>query len=408
MIDQQTLLQRFLRYVKIDTTANPNTDLYPSSNGQFTLGKLLATELQELGLEASQDEYGIVLATLPGNTPGAPVVALNSHIDTSPETSGANVQPNVIKAYAGGDITLGDSGLSITEQQNPELKELVGKTLITTDGTTLLGGDDKAGLAIIMQVIATLQADPSIPHGDVRILFTCDEEIGRGIKHVDVEKLKADVCYTLDGGGRGDVDVETFSADGASVTVHGTNIHPSIAKDRMVNSLRGMAEFISRLPANMAPETTEHRNGFLHPYDLTGAVDKSVLKVLLRDFDTDNLANQADLLREVASEVERVVPGCRVEVEVTKQYRNLGDGLKKEPRAIEFVEQAYQRLGRTCNRTIVRGGTDGSQLTELGLPTPNLSSGQHNPHSPREFACLDEMVDACEVVVELLQVWAKN
>jgi len=408
MIDQQTLLQRFLRYVKIDTTANPDTDLYPSSNGQFTLGKLLATELQELGLQASQDEYGIVLATLPGNTPGAPVVALNSHVDTSPETSGADVQPNVIEAYTGGDIALGDSGLSITEQQNPELKELVGKTLITTDGTTLLGGDDKAGLAIIMQVVATLQADPSIPHGDVRILFTCDEEIGRGIKHVDVEKLKADVCYTLDGGGQGDVDVETFSADGATVTVHGTNIHPSIAKDRMVNSLRGMAEFINRLPANMAPETTDHRDGFLHPYDLTGAVDKSVLKVLLRDFDTDNLANQADLLRKVAGEVERVVPGCRVEVEVAKQYRNLGDGLKKETRAIEFVEQAYQRLGRTCNRTIVRGGTDGSQLTELGLPTPNLSSGQHNPHSPREFACLDEMVDACEVVVELLQVWAKN
>lgn len=407
MIDKTKLLQRFLRYVKVDTMANPNTDRYPSSDGQFELGRMLVDELNELGLNATQDDYGIVLATVPGNIDGAPVVALNSHLDTSPETSGRDVKPQVIEDYAGGDISLGDSGLSITVDENPELSDLVGKTLVTTDGTTLLGGDDKAGIAIIMQVAETLVANPDIRHGDVRLLFTCDEEIGRGVKHVDVPALGASVCYTLDGGGSGDIDVETFSADGALVTIHGTNIHPSIAKDRMVNSLRGMAKFISKLPCDsMAPEVTEAREGFLHPYDLTGAVDRSVLRVLLRDFDTENLADQAKLLKKIAAEVEAEV-GCRVEVEVSKQYRNLGDGLKKEPRAVGFVEEAYKRLGRDYRKAIIRGGTDGSQLTELGLPTPNLSSGQHNPHSPREFACVDEMVEACEVVVGLLQVWGE-
>ena len=407
MIDQQKLLQRFLRYVQVDTTADPNNDDYPSSSGQLELGRILKEELEAMGLAATQDEHGIVISTLPGNVDGAPVVALNSHVDTSPETTGANVKPNVIENYDGKEISLGLSGLKITFDGNPELHDLVGKTLITTDGTTLLGGDDKAGVAIIMQAVETLLADPSIPHGDVRILFTCDEEIGMGVKHVDVEKLNADVCYTLDGGGAGDIDAETFSADGALVTVEGVNIHPSIAKDRMVNSLRGVAEFISRLPSDkLAPEVTEGREGFLHPYDLTGAVDKSVLKVLLRDFETPNLVGLADLLHKVAKDVEAAVPGCRVNVDVTKQYRNLGDGLEKEPRAITFAEEAHKRLGKTYRLGSIRGGTDGSRLTELGLPTPNLSSGQHNPHSPCEFACLDEMVEASEVVVELLKVWA--
>ena len=409
MIDKQKLLQRFLRYVKVDTTADPNNDRYPSSDGQFELGRLLVDELKAMGLDATQDEYGIVCATVPANVENAPVVCLNSHIDTSPETTGANVRPNVIESYDGKEIALGSSGLSITLEENPELKELVGKTLVTTDGTTLLGGDDKAGIAIIMQVVETLLSDSSLPHGDVRVLFTCDEEIGLGVKHVDVDALKADVCYTLDGAGRGDIDSETFSADGALVTVYGTNIHPSIAKDRMVNSLRGVAEFIERMPsASMAPEVTDGRDGFLHPYDLSGAVDKSELKVLLRDFETDKLSAQADVLRMIASDVERAVPGCRVEVEVKKQYRNLGDGLKKEPRALAFAEEAHKRLGKSYRLSSVRGGTDGSQFTELGLPTPNLSSGQHNPHSPREFACLDEMFEACEVVVELLKVWSEK
>lgn len=409
MIDQQCLLERFLRYVKIDTTANPHTDRYPSCEGQLVLGRLLVEELAAMGLAASQDEFGIVSATIPGNVAAeVPVVALNSHLDTSPETTGANIQPQVVVDYDGRDIVLGDSGLEITVKENPELADLVGTTIVTTDGTTLLGGDDKAGIAIIMQVAETLQRHPELPHGTVRLLFTCDEEIGRGVQHVDLSALAADVCYTLDGGGHGEIDVETFSADCATVTVHGTNIHPSIAKDRMVNSLRGMAQFVYRLPHKaMAPEVTAGREGFLHPYDLTGGVEKSVLKVLLRAFDTDELAEQADRLRKIAAEVEQEVPGCRVELDIVKQYRNLGDGLKQEPRAVAHAITAHERLGRPYKCTSIRGGTDGSQLTELGLPTPNLSSGQHNPHSPREFACVDEMAAACEVVVELLKVWAE-
>ena len=216
------------------------------------------------------------------------------------------------------------------------------------------------------------------------------------------------MCYTLDGGGAGDIDTETFSADGAVVTVRGTNIHPSIAKDRMVNSVKGMAEFLTRLPKDkLAPEVTDGRDGFLHPYELTSAVDQSVAKILIRDFETANLEKHAQVLHEIGREVEETIPGCKGEIEVKTQYRNLGDGLKKEPRAVAFAEEAHRRLGKPFRLNAIRGGTDGSRLTELGLPTPNLSSGQHNPHSPREFACLDEMHEACEVVVELLKVWAE-
>jgi tripeptide aminopeptidase len=406
MIDQQSLLERFLRYVCIESMAVADVDRYPSSEGQLQMGRLLVDELQQLGMEATQDKHGIVVGTIPGNVPGAPVVALNSHVDTSPETSGANVKPNILENYDGKEISLGDSGITITLEENPELSSLVGKTLITTDGTTLLGADDKAGVAIIMQVAATLMQHPEIPHGEVRILFTCDEEIGLGVKHVDIAALAADVCYTLDGGGAGDIDTETFSADGATVTVHGTNIHPSIAKNRMVNSIKALSEFLVRLPSELSPECTDGRDGFLHPYELKAAVDKSVAKILLRDFDTSKLDDYANRLHEIGKEVELAVPGCCVDIAIAPQYRNLGDGLKKEPRAIAFAEEAHRRLGLPFRLNAIRGGTDGSQLTALGLPTPNLSSGQHNPHSPREFACVDEMMQACKVVLELLKVWA--
>ena len=411
MIDKNDLLQRFLRYVQVDTTADPASSTYPSSPGQLALGKLLLEELQQFGLtDAHQNQHGLVLATLPGNASGAPTVALNSHLDTSPETTGAGVKPQVIEAYDGQTIKLsGNPEICITQDENPELADLVGKTLVTTDGTTLLGGDDKAGIAIIMQVVKTLIDNPELPHGDVRILFTCDEEIGMGIKYVDVAELGATVCYTLDGAGHGDIDVETFSADLAVVTAHGTNIHPAIAKGRMVNSVRAIAMFLAELPRDkLAPEVTEGREGFIHPYDLAGGVASSQVKLILRDFDAAKLAEQADILRDAAQKVEATVPGSRVEVTVSPQYRNLGEGLAAEPRAVRFAEEAHRLLGKPFQLTRVRGGTDGSQLTALGLPTPNLSSGQHNPHSPREFACVDEMVDACEVVTALLKLWAES
>jgi tripeptide aminopeptidase len=338
-----------------------------------------------------------------------PTIALNAHVDTSPETSGENVQPQVIENYAGGDIVLpADPSQVIREAENPELKSLHGATLITTDGTTLLGGDDKAGIAIIMELAEHLLEHPDTPHGPIRLLFTCDEEIGRGVQHVDFAKLGADVCYTLDGPGAGDIDTETFSADLATVTVRGVNIHPSIAKDRMVNAIRAAGVFLARLPRDtMAPEVTDDRQGFLHPYAIEGLVAEVTLKIILRDFETTALEQQANLLRNIAAEVMNEIPRAQIDVDIRKQYRNMRDGLRKDPRAVNFAVEAHRRLNRQSHLAIIRGGTDGSQLTEQGLPTPNLSSGQHNPHSPLEWACLDEMQQAVEVLIELTQIWAE-
>jgi tripeptide aminopeptidase len=253
-----------------------------------------------------------------------------------------------------------------------------------------------------------LSEHPGISHGPLRILFTCDEEIGRGVQHVDLNRVGADVCYTLDGEGAGRVDVETFSADLATIHIHGVNIHPSIAKGRMVNAVRAAGMLLAGLPQNrLAPEVTDGREGFIHAYQVTGGVAEVVIRAILRDFDTPKLNAQADLLRSIAHQVQLDCPGIEIEVVVSKQYRNMGEGLRKEPRAVEFVRQAYQRLDRPMTESIVRGGTDGSQLTERGLPTPNLSCGQHNPHSPLEWACLEEMVQATELLVELAQVWGE-
>jgi tripeptide aminopeptidase len=409
MIDPERLLERFLRYVRVDTTACDHSDSYPSSPGQLELGRMLKDELLALGLtDAVQTEMGIVLATVPATVDhAAPIVALNAHVDTSPETTGANVRPQVIRGYAGGDIALpGKPDLAIRVDENTELRGLVGKTIITTDGTTLLGSDDKSGVAVIMETAAYLLEHPEIKHGAVRICFTCDEEIGHGVDHVDLKRLGATACYTLDGQGANEIDTETFSADLAAVTVRGVNIHPSIAKDRMVNALRAMADFISRLPQDtLCPERTAGRDGFLHPYQLAGGVAEVSLKVLLRDFDTANLASLAERLHAFARETEQAVAGSKVEIAVTPQYRNMADGLRGEPRAVQFAQQALERLGRAPRLTIIRGGTDGSRFTELGLPTPNLSTGEHNPHSPLEWTCLEEMSAAAEMLVELVQLW---
>jgi tripeptide aminopeptidase len=412
-LNRQRLLERFLRYVQIDTTARDGTEQYPSSPGQLELGKMLVAELQAMGLEdAEQDPYGLVYATLPA-APGcqtAPVIALNSHLDTSPETTGCNVRPQVIESYAGGDIVLpGDPRQVIRVAESPELAELVGRTLVTTDGTTLLGGDDKAGVAIIMELAATLTEQPELPHGPIRILFTCDEEIGRGVRHVDLAKLGAVVGYTLDGGGADEIDVETFSADRATVTLRGVNIHPAIAKDRMVNALRAAGQLLAQLPRDhLAPEATSGREGFIHPYQMQGSVAEAKIQFILRDFETERLQELAGLLEKTAEQVRQTIPGIECQVEVQPQYRNLADGLRHEPRAVAYARRAHERLGRTPRLTIIRGGTDGSLLTAQGLPTPNLSSGQHNLHSPLEWVCLDEMLQALEVLVTLAAIWSED
>ena len=457
-MDPQRLLQRFLRYVRIDTTAQPEAEGYPSSPGQLELGRLLAEELRALGVaDAQQNQHGIVLATIPAtpkkgtvpicageggqspfsanvarenvaqpspavsvggkaksNTAGGdcatPTIALCSHLDTSPETTGAGVKPQVIENYPGGDIVLpGDPSRVIRTADNPELASLVGRTLITADGTTLLGADDKAGVAIIMETAAWLIEHPEIPHGPLRICFTCDEEIGHGVDKLDLREIGAAVCYTLDGHASGEIDVETFSADQAIVTVRGVNIHPSIAKGRMTNAVRAAADFIARLPRDgLSPETTELREGFLHPYDITGGVGEVKLKILLRDFDAAKLDELADRLRQTAAAVMQDFPQAKIDVAIERQYRNMAERLAREGRAAGYAEEALRRLGRTAKRTIVRGGTDGSRLTELGLPTPNLSCGGHNPHSPLEWACLEEMVESVEWLVSLAEVWGEE
>lgn len=410
-MNAQRLLERFLRYVAIDTTADADAAGYPSSAGQLALGRLLADELRAMGLtDAVQNEHGIVLATLPP-TPGheaAPTIALCSHLDTSPETSGANIRPQVIRDYPGGDISLpGDASRVIRTSENPELDKLRGRTIITTDGTTLLGADDKAGVAIIMEAVECLLETPGAIHGRVRVCFTCDEEVGRGVDKIDLAEVGAAACYTLDGHGQDEIDVETFSADLATVTVRGVNIHPSIAKDRMTNALRAAADFLGRLPrTTLAPECTDGRDGFLHPYEIGGGVAEVKLRILLRDFDSQKLAEHAALLRAAADATVAEFPQARIDVQITRQYRNMADGLGKEPRAVDYAEKALARLGRTAKRTIVRGGTDGSRLTELGLPTPNLSCGGHNPHSPLEWACLEEMAASVEWVMAIAQQWA--
>ncbi len=406
-INSSRLLERFLRYVRIDTAADPNSTDYPSSLKQRTLAQLLEQELLAMSItDAHMDENALVWGTVPATNDGkSPVVALVAHMDTSPEAPSANVTPQVIEAYAGGDISL-PSGNEISFSGTPELASMIGKTLVTTDGTTLLGGDDKAGIAIIMELAQTLIENPHLQHGDVRLLFTCDEEIGHGTDKIDLQKLNATVAYTVDGGGAGDIDVETFSADGATVRFTGNNIHPAIAKDVMVNATRAAADFLAALPRDgMTPETTSDRQGFIHPNAIHGGVGEATVELILRSFDSEDLKGYADIVRAAAEAAAKKTPGVKVDVKIYRQYRNLREGLEKLPQSVDFAEQAFKNLGRPCSREIVRGGTDGSQLTEKGLPTPNLSSGQHNIHSVREFACLDEMIEATEHLVELLTLW---
>jgi len=405
-----SLLERFCRYVRVDTRADEQATKYPSSPGQLVLGKLLVEELTAVGLrDAAQDGHGIVTATIPAMSKRAcPTIAWFAHMDTSPETTGTNVKPVVHRNYNASDITLpGDPTKVLRPTEFPELTKVVGKTVVTTDGTTLLGADNKAGIAVIMEAAKHLLANPRIEHGPVRICFTCDEEIGHGIDHVDIKKLAAVVGYTLDGMGQGEIEGETFSADKATVTITGVNIHPSIAKGKMVNAIRLAGMFLDRLPrAALAPEVTEGREGFIHPYTIEGGVGRTVVQFLLRDFDTPKLAEQAELLRAIAKQLTTEYPAAKIDVEIVKQYRNMADGVKKEPRAMEYAVEAMKRVGLEPRILSIRGGTDGSRLTELGLPTPNLSTAEHNPHSPLEWTCIEEMETAVKVLVELAQVWA--
>ena len=407
-----TLLDRFLRYVRIDTQADETSTTSPSTAKQLTLSRLLAEECRSIGLsDVTCDEFGIVMASVPATvSQTVPVIAYVAHVDTSPEYSSTNVNPIVHTNYQGGDLALpGDPSKVIRVSENPDLNKCLGNTLVTSDGTTLLGADDKSGVAAIMSAAAELmRRGKELKHGVVRLCFTCDEEIGRGTDKLDLAKLGAHVAYTLDGAGRDEVDSETFSADGAKVTVKGINTHPSVGKGAMVNSVRILSTFLSRLPtARLSPETTDSREGFIHPYHVEGGVAEASARLILRDFETTELAAQAALLESIAATLRVEHPRAQIMVEVRPQYRNMREGLAKEPRAMTKAVAAYKSLGREPKMTIIRGGTDGSLLTAKGLPTPNLSTGEHNPHSPLEWTSVEEMQAAADVLVQLAVEWAK-
>ena len=406
------LLERFLRYVQIDTQADESSSTAPSTAKQLDLSRLLAEECRELGLaDVNLGAGGVVTATIPATVEHtAPAIAWFAHVDTSPEFSGTEVKPVVHQPYDGRDIVLpGDASHVIRVAENPELQQLVGGTVITSDGTTLLGSDDKSGVAVIMTAAARLLQSPELAHGPIRVCFTCDEEIGRGVDHVDIPGLGAVCGYTLDGAGRGDVDAETFSADQAVITIDGINTHPSVGQGVMVNAIRIMSEFLVRLPADhLSPETTAGRDGFLHPYHVEAGVARATARIILRDFETTRLAEYAGLLENIATELRTRYPAATIDVAIREQYRNMRDGLAREPRALAFALEATRLAGMGPVQSIVRGGTDGSVLTERGLPTPNLSTGEHNPHSPLEWTSLEEMQAAVEVLVQLATLWGRE
>jgi tripeptide aminopeptidase len=412
---QETVLDRFLRYVVIDTQSSEESTTYPSTEKQLDLLKQLAAELMKLGLaDVDLDGWGYVMATLPANIPAnnpaygkVPSIGLIAHVDTSPSTSGANVKPQVIN-YKGGDIILpGDNSVIITEAENPELKQNVGKTIVTSDGTTLLGADDKAGVAIIMTAVQSLINNPKLLHGDIKIGFTPDEEVGTGTKYFDIAKFGAKFAYTVDGDTPGELNKETFSADSAIITAHGRNIHPGTAKGIMVNSIRAIADIIVRLPKDIAPEATEGYEPYIHPHNLQGEEEKSILKILLRDFKTEGLAELKKHLERIIEEVRPLHPKARIELEIVESYRNMREGLEKDPRVLDCLGEATKRAGLEPKWVPIRGGTDGSRLTADGLPTPNIFTGGKNYHGKTEWVSVSGMEAAVNTVVHLAQIWAE-
>jgi len=410
------ILEHFFRYVKIDTQSQEDvTDRYPSTAKQLDLAKILVKELIDLGLkDAAMDEFGIVMATLPSNlapTEAAriPVIGLIAHLDTSPEVSGKDVKPIIHQNYRGGDIKLpGDPNVIIRQSENPILAEKIGEDIVTSDGTTLLGADDKAGIAEIMSFLSYLQKHPDIKHGTLRIAFTPDEEVGAGTDHFDVKKFGADFAYTVDGETVGEIEIETFNASTGIFTVHGINVHPGYAKGKMVNAIPIAAEIVRLIDREPSPATTEKREGYLHPYVIEGGVEKVTLRVLLRDFDADGIRAKTVRLNEIRDQVASQFPRARIELEVKESYKNMYVKLAENPKVIEYALEATRRAGIQPKTQIIRGGTDGAKLCFMGLPTPNIFTGGHNFHSKQEWISVQDMEKTVATLVNLVQVWVEK
>jgi tripeptide aminopeptidase len=407
-----TVTSRFLRYVVLDTQSDASSPSQPSTAKQLDLGRLLVEELRAIGVkDAELDEHGYVYATIPSNTGknNVPVICFCAHMDTAPDFSGTGVKPQLIRKYQGGDIRLpGDRSRVIRMDENPELKRQVGNDIITSDGTTLLGADDKAGIAEIMTAAEFLLSHPEIKHGAIRILFTPDEEIARGVEKVDLRKLGADFGYTLDGETAGTIEDETFSADAADIVIKGVAIHPGFAYGRMENAIRIAGSIIAKLPKDMAPETTNGRDGFIHPTSVSGTMEGAKISLILRDFTEEGLSDKAKLLERIVAEVMAEYPGSSHTLKITEQYRNMKQVLDQHPQIVENAIEAIRRAGMEPVRGSIRGGTDGSRLSFMGLPCPNIFAGGHAFHSPLEWVSSQDMQRAVETIVELAKIWEER
>lgn len=406
-----TVLDRLLRYVVIDTQSDPSSETQPSTEKQKDLGRLLVRELLAIGLsDAHLDEHGNVYATLAANVDKTvPVICFCSHMDTAPDFTGTHVRPQVVRNYAGGDIVLpGDPSRVIRVADNPELKDQIGHDIVTTDGTTLLGADDKAGIAEIMTAMAFLVANPQVRHGTIKVLFTTDEEIGRGADKVDLKKLGAEFGYTLDGSTVGEIEDETFSADSVDITITGVAIHPGTAKGKMENAIKIASAIVANLPKDQAPETTEGREGFIHPTDISGAMEAASLHFIIRDFDDKGLAEKEALLERITKDVLAGYPGSSYSFVVKEQYRNMKVVLDRYPAVVDNLVEAVRRVGLEPVRHSIRGGTDGSRLSFMGLPCPNIYTGGHAYHSPLEWVSVQDMEKSVETIVELVKVWEER
>lgn len=408
-----TVEERFFKYAKIDTTADPNSTSFPSSEIQKDLARELVEELKELGVkDAEMDEWGYVFGTIPNNTsnPDLPTICFCSHMDTAPDVTGKNVKPIVHRNYDGNPIILPDDASQvITTEQHPYLKKKIGDDLITASGNTLLGADDKAGIAIIMDLVHHLSQNPDIPHPTIRVLFTPDEEVGRGVDHLDMEKLNADFGYTLDGGVLGSLEDESFSADGVTITINGVSAHPGYAKGTMIHSVKVAAEIIERLPKDSwSPETTEHREGFVHPTSFNGGLEQTTIGFIIRDHITAKLAEYEERLEGIVKSVVDQYEGVTYEFEVQEQYRNMKEILKEVPFVSDYAISAMEKAGVEPLPAIIRGGTDGSRLSFMGLPCPNIFTGEMAIHSRHEYVSVQDMEKAVATLTELVQIWSTH
>ncbi|MBN8679751.1 MAG: peptidase T [Chitinophagales bacterium] len=407
-----TAKERFLHYVTIDTQSDPNSPTCPSTEKQKNLGKVLVKELLDMGIsDAHLDEHGYVYATIPANTDKkVPAICFCSHMDTSPDCSGEGVKPIIHTNYKGQDLVLpDDKSVVIRMNEHPDLKDQIGNDIITASGTTLLGADNKAGVAAIMSAANILVSDKKIKHGKIRILFTPDEEIGRGVDKVDMKKLGAKYGYTIDGETAGSIENETFSADGAVITVYGVSAHPGFAKGKMENALKIASRIVAKFPDKLSPEHTEGREGFIHPVHIEGNLEKATIKLIIRDFTEGGLKRHAKTIQKIVDSVLKPFPNSRAEVKISEQYRNMGKVLKRHPQVVAHALEALKRAGfPNPIQSSIRGGTDGSRLSFMGLPCPNLFAGEHAFHSKQEWVSVQDMNKATETIVHLAQVWEER